>query len=414
LTVAFHEHGRLRYAGRVGTGYTRATARDLWKLLEPLRTARPPVALPPEERRKDVIWVKPQVVIEAEFRGITHDGLLRQASYKGLREDKPAREVVRETAAAKLRQPVRKSAKPAAKPARTNGGKDADIAHVHLTHPDRVYWADAGVTKKDLADYYVRVWDVMAPHVVGRPLAVLRCPEGTAGECFFQKHIAANIKQSSLRHVVGAKEQDVIAIEKLDELIELVQSGALEVHVRGSRLDNLEACDRIVFDLDPGEGVTWKAIVAAAKEIRDRLAELKLKSFAKLSGGKGIHVMLPIDGADWDTTKAFTAKIAAAMAADSPDLYLAKMTKALRHGKIFIDYLRNTREATSVAAYSTRARAGAPVSLPVSWEALSRTTGGNQFTLPGLKKIPDAWADIGKVRQKHPEIGKSPSSKSRR
>jgi bifunctional non-homologous end joining protein LigD len=164
-----------------------------------------------------------------------------------------------------------------------------------------------------------------------------------------------------------------------------------------------------VFDLDPGDGVAWQAIVAAAKEIRERLGDLKLKSFAKLSGGKGIHVVLPIDGADWDTTKVFTAKIAAAMAADSPNLYLAKMTKALREGKIFIDYLRNTREATSVAVYSTRARAGAPVSMPVSWEALSRTTGGHQFTLPGLKKHPtkDAWADIGKVRQKLPDIGKA-------
>jgi len=422
LIAAFHEHGRLRYAGRIGTGYTRETARDLWKQLEPLRIDKPPVALPPEERRKDVVWVKPQMVIEAEFRGITHDGLLRQASFKGLREDKPAREVVRETpvaassAAMARRQPVRKSAKAEVKaPSRSTSSarKDVEVAGVRLTHPDRVYWADAGVTKEDLAAYYVRAWDVMAPHIVGRRLEVLRCPEGTAGECFFQKHIAQNVKQSSLRHVVKAKEHDVIAVEKREELIELVQSGALEIHVRGSRLDSLEACDRIVFDLDPGDGVAWKDIVAGAKEIRDRLAALKLKSFAKLSGGKGIHVMVPIGDADWETTKTFTATIAAAMAADSPELYLAKMTKALRHGRIFIDYLRNTREATSVAAYSTRARAGAPVSLPLSWEALSRTTGGNQFTLPSLKKIPDAWADIGKVRQKLPELGKT-ANKTRR
>jgi bifunctional non-homologous end joining protein LigD len=422
LIAAFHEHGRLRYAGRIGTGYTRETARDLWKQLEPLRVDKSPVGLPPDERRKDVVWVKPQMVIEAEFRGITHDGLLRQASFKGLREDKPAREVVRETPAAAnsaansaamaQRQSVRKSSKTSARSSNSNR-KDVEIAGVRLTHPDRVYWADAGVTKEDLAAYYVRAWDVMAPHIVGRPLAVLRCPEGTAGECFFQKHIAQNVKQSSLRHVVKAKEHDVIAVEKLEELIELVQSGALEIHVRGSRLDSLEACDRIVFDLDPGDGVAWKDIVAGAKEVRDRLAELKLKSFAKLSGGKGIHVMVPIAGADWETTKTFTATIAGAMAADSPERYLAKMTRALRDGRIFIDYLRNTREATSVAAYSTRARAGAPVSLPVSWEALSRTTSGNQFTLPSLKKIPDAWADIGKVRQKLPDIGKT-ANKTRR
>ncbi len=242
------------------------------------------------------------------------------------------------------------------------------------------------------------------PHVVDRPLSIVRCPGGTSGECFFQKHIASNVKESALRHVVDAKEHDVIAVEKLDDLIELVQSGTLEIHTRGSRLGALETCDRIVFDLDPGEGVGWKQMIAAAQETRDRLAAMKLKTFAKLSGGKGIHVVLPVDGADWETTKKFTARVASAMAADSPALYLAKMTKALRKGKIFIDYFRNSREATSVAPYSTRARAGAPVSVPVSWEALPRTTGGNQFTVLNLKKQlkQDAWADIGKVRQKLP------------
>ena len=419
LTVAFHDDGKLRYAGRVGTGYTRKIARDLWRRLDPLRIDRPPVTLPKDERRKNVIWVKPQLVVETEFRGLTHDRLLRQASYKGLREDKPAREVVREAAvpaAMAQRQAVRKSArtKPAMpksvktksrqqKPARSSKSS-ADIANVRLTHPDRVYWPDAGVTKEDLAEYYVSVWDFMAPHMVDRPLAIVRCPDGTAGECFFQKHIAGNIKDSPLRHIVDAKEHDVIAVEKLDDLIALVQSGALEVHTRGSQLGQLEICDRIVFDLDPGEGVSWKEIVAAAQETRDRLRAEKLKSFAKLSGGKGIHVVVPIDGADWDATKAFTARIVSAMAADSPKLYLDKMTKALRRGKIFIDYFRNSREATSVAAYSTRARAGAPVSAPVSWEALARTTGGNQFTLLNLKKhlAQDAWADMGKVRQKLP------------
>jgi bifunctional non-homologous end joining protein LigD len=413
LTVAYHEDGKLRYAGRVGTGYTHEIARDLWKRLEPLRVERPPLALPPDERRKNVIWVKPQVVIEAEFRGITHDGLLRQASYKGLREDKPAREVVRETpaeaAAMVQRQPVRKSAKataakPSAKSAR--GKPDGEVAGVHLTHPDRVYWPDAGVTKQDLAEYYTRVWDAMAPHIVDRALAIVRAPEGVGGETFFQKHIASNIKRSSLRHAVKGKDHDVIAVTNCGDLVELAQSGALEVHVRGSRLDSLETCDRIVFDLDPGDGVAWKDVVAGAKEIRDRLAGLKLKTFAKLSGGKGIHVVLPTKDVGWDTAKEFSGAVAAAMSADSPKLYLSKMTKALRDGRIFIDYFRNSREATAVAPYSTRARAGAPISMPVTWEALARTTSGHQFTLPDLKKFNDAWADLGKVRQKLPEFGK--------
>ncbi len=419
LTVAFHEDGKLRYAGRVGTGYTHKIARDLWQRLNALRTERAPVALPEGERRKDVIWVKPQVVVETEFRGLTSDGLLRQASFKGLREDKPAREVVRETAAPAAmaqRQAVRKSAgkksaKPAAaksKPARAKAGRGdgaAEIAHVHLTHPDRVYWVDVGVTKEDLAEYYVSVWKLMAPHLVDRPLAIVRCPGGTAGECFFQKHIAANIKETPLRHAVASKEHDVIAVEKLEDVIALVQSGTLEIHTRGSRLGALEACDRIVFDLDPGEGVTWREIVAAAQETRERLKAEKLKSFVKLSGGKGLHVVAPVGGAGWGAAKDFTARIAAAMAADSPRRFIAKMTKAERNGKIFIDYFRNSREATSVAPYSTRARAGAPVSAPVSWETLSKTTGGNEFTVLNVnKKLKgDPWAEIGKVRQKLPK-----------
>ncbi|MGC1327189.1 MAG: non-homologous end-joining DNA ligase, partial [Xanthobacteraceae bacterium] len=322
----------------------------------------------------------------------------------------PAREVVRETpapAAAAQRRAVRKSPPAASNKNSANRNvkvANATVANVHLTHPDRVYWPDAGVTKADLAQYYVSVWDVMAPHVVDRPLAIVRAPEGVGGETFFQKHIASTIKDSPLRHVVNAKEHDVIAVEKLDDLIALVQSGALEVHVRGSRLGKLEVCDRIVFDLDPGEGVSWKTIVTAAQETRDRLQAEKLNSFVKLTGGKGIHVVVPIDGADWDTVKAFASHIANAMAADAPQRYLAKMTKALRHNKIFIDYLRNSREATAVAAYSTRARPGAPVSMPLSWQALPRTTSANQFTVLNAKKHlrADAWAEMGKVRQKLP------------
>ena len=417
LTVAFYDRGKLRYAGRVGTGYTHQTARDLWKRLNALRADRPALDVPKNERRKDVIWVKPQLVIEAEFRGITHDGLLRQASYKGLREDKPAAEVVRETPAdgmaanqrqmrkAAYRKRGAKRSTPSASARASSNASCVEVADVQLTHPDRVYWADVGVTKEGLAAYYVDVWNLIAPHLIDRPLAIVRCPDGIAGECFFQKHIASNIKDSSLRHVVASKEHDVIAVEKLSDLIELAQFGALEIHVRGSRLDRLEFCDRIVFDLDPGEDVSWKEIVAAAQETRDRLKAQKLKSFAKLSGGKGIHVVVPVTGADWDMTKRFTARIAAAMTADSPQRYLAKMTKSLRRGKIFIDYFRNSREATSVAAYSTRARAGAPISMPLSWEALARTRTGNQFTVLNWKKHlkADPWAEIGKIRQKLPD-----------
>ncbi|MDE1973033.1 MAG: DNA ligase D [Hyphomicrobiales bacterium] len=426
LTVAVRDNGELRYAGRVGTGYTQKTARDLWKRLDPLRAEKRPFALPADERRKDVIWVKPKIVIDAEFAGFTHGGVLRQASFKGVREDKSADEVVREVAVTKKppASPAGRSSRGRAGNTTTNGktknGRGAkqsgsakqggSAGALHLTHPDRVYWPDAGVTKKDLAAYYVSVWDWIRPHILGRALSLVRAPEGISGETFFQKHIGANVKSSPLRHAVPGKDHDVIAIETLDDLIALVQSGTLEIHVRGSRLESLETCDRIVFDLDPGEGVSWPQIVAAARETRERLKAENLESFVKLSGGKGIHVVVPIADADWDTAKMFAQRIAARMAAENPKLYLAKMTKALRQGRIFIDYFRNSREATSVAPYSTRARPGAPVSAPVTWERLSRTTGGNDFSMLDLKKRlkDDAWAEIGKVRQRLPAAGKTP------
>ena len=209
--------------------------------------------------------------------------------------------------------------------------------------------------------------------------------------------------------MIDSKKRQIIAIEDLDGLLSLVQAGVLEVHVRGSLIDRLDRCDRIVFDIDPGEEVGWPAVVAAARDVRERLAEIKLESFVKLSGGKGLHVVLPVEGVDWDTTKTFAQAVALAMTADAPDRYVAKMTKSLRRGKIFIDYLRNTVEATSVAAYSTRAREGAPVSVPVTWEELGRTKGGNQYTvlnlgrrLAGLKR--DPWHDIARVKQKLPDL----------
>jgi bifunctional non-homologous end joining protein LigD len=433
LIVAVHENGALRYAGRVGTGYTQKMAHDLFKRLSPLHADRRPVALPADERRKDVVWVEPKLVIEAEFAGITHGGVLRQASFKGIREDKQAKEVVREVPAPRPAEAAqgeatqaeqsaaraasaraasntanKKSARAASGTSSKKSAGSAGAGAVRLTHPDRVYWPDVGVTKKDLADYYVSVWDWIKPHIRGRALSLVRAPEGVGGETFFQKHIAANVKSSRLRRAVPGKDQDVIAVETVDDLLEVVQSGGLEIHVRGSRLDSLETCDRIVFDLDPGEGVAWPQIVAAAREIRDRLAGEKLESFVKLSGGKGIHVVVPVEDVDWEAAKNFSGRIAARMAADSPKLYLAKMTKALRGGHIFIDYFRNSREATSIAAYSTRARPGAPVSAPVTWERLSRTVGGNDFSVLDLKKRlkEDAWAEIGKVRQKLPSLEK--------
>jgi bifunctional non-homologous end joining protein LigD len=429
LVVGYYEEGRLTYAGRIGTGYTQTVARDLWKRLHPLEIDKPPFdQIPREEaRRHDVRWVEPKTVIESEFRGWTADRLVRQAAFKGVREDKPPQEVVPEfpagrgaedgaesvpriaaeaakamtkTSKAKTRSSGRTSSAP---PAKSESGE------VRFTHPDRVYWADVGVTKQGLADYYRAAWDWMAPQVVDRPLALVRCPDGTAGQCFFQKHASAGLTEKNLRTVIDSKKRQIIAVEDLNGLLSLVQAGVLEVHVRGSMIDHLDTCDRIVFDIDPGDGVGWADIVAAARDVRERLAAIDLQSFVKLTGGKGLHVVLPINGADWKTAKNFAQAVALAMTADDPGRYVAKITKSLRTGKIFVDYLRNSLEQTAVAAYSSRARAGAPVSVPVTWEELGRTKGGNQYTVLNLAKRlgslkQDPWKDIGRVKQKLPDL----------
>ena len=425
LVAGYYRDGKLIYAGRVGTGYTRATAKELWKRLHPLEIAKPPFdEIPPvEARARDVRWVEPKTVIEAHFRGWTSDGIMRQAAFKGVREDKPANEVVREElagegdsqeaprrAAAKSSGSGAKKSKPVAK-ARTGKREQASQPEgaVRFTNPDRVYWPDAGVTKQDLADYYRSVWDLMAPHVVNVPLSLLRCPDGTEGQCFFQKHASAGLNDALLRSVIDSKRRQVIAVENLDGLLSLVQAGVLEVHVRGSTIDRLDLCTRIVFDIDPGPGIGWADIVRAARDVRERLEAIDLESFVKLSGGKGVHVVLPVAPVDWETVKVFVQAFAQAMAADDPDRYVAKMTKSLRKGKIFVDYFRNSLEQTSVAAYSTRARDGAPVSAPVTWDELGRVKSANQYTLLNLGKRlgamkRDPWADIGRVKQKLPDL----------
>jgi bifunctional non-homologous end joining protein LigD len=428
LVVGYYDHGQLIYAGRVGTGYTQSLAQDLWKRLHPLEIDAPPFdQIPPAEaRRRDVRWVEPKTVIEAHLRGWTADAIVRQAAFKGVREDKPPREVVREMpittemGAARRTAPkiAAETAKAMTRTSKTKGRLSAGKSstrrqegrkEVRFTHPERVYWADAGVTKQDLADYYRSIWDWMAPHLVSRPLALLRCPEGTSGQCFFQKHASAGLSEKSLHTVIDRKGRQIIAVEDLDGLLSLVQAGVLELHVRGSTIEHLDLCDRIVFDIDPGDGVDWADVVAAARDVRERLAAIDLQSFVKLSGGKGLHVVLPIDGADWTTAKNFAQAVALAMTADDPKRYVAKITKSLRKGKIFVDYLRNSLEQTSVAAYSTRAREGAPVSAPVTWEELPRTKGGNQYTLLNLGKRlrglkQDPWKEIGRVEQELPDL----------
>jgi bifunctional non-homologous end joining protein LigD len=410
LVLGYHEDGKLRYAGRSGTGYTMESARDLWKKLQPLRRDTPVFGkLPAEERGRKGIWVEPKLVAEITFAGFTAQKHVRHAAFKGLREDKPAREVVRETpmpTKTAKKSKAAKSAKPAAKTKAKSKGSDEPVK---FTHPDRIYWTDVEITKQQLAEYYTSVWDLMAPHVVDRPLALVRCPEGVGGQCFFQKHAAAGLVSERIRRIKDSKGEELIYIDDLDGVLTLVQAGVLEVHVWGSTIQDIEHCNRIVFDLDPGDDVPWAAVNKAARELRERLDAIKLKSFVKTSGGKGLHVVVPVEGAGWDEAKDFAHALTLAMAADSPDRYVAKMTKSIRGGKIFIDYLRNGRGATAVVAYSTRARPGAPVSVPVAWEELGPKLAPNRFTLLNIGKRlgalkRDPWTEMAKVKQKLPDL----------
>ncbi len=399
LVLGYYESGKLRYAGRTGTGFRHASARELYRKLKALKRDTSALQPVPKEERgvRAPIWVSPELVAEVDFHGWTHGDRVRQASFQGLREDKPARQVVREVKAmaAKAKAPVKRS--PPARNAK------ATVGGVALSHPDRVYWHDAGVSKRDLAEFYAQIWKWMRPHVVGRPIALLRCPEGAAGQCFFQKHAAAGIATEHL-HLIPEKGDKILSIDDLAGLISLVQAGVLEIHTRGTTADDRERADRLVFDLDPGPGTGWKEVVAAAREVRERLARLKLKSFVKTSGGKGLHVVLPIKPTPWDKAKDFCHAVAASMAADDPDRYVASATKSKRNKRIFIDYQRNSREATAVAPYSTRARPGAPVSVPVEWSELAGLKSAGQYTVLNLparlaRLRKDPWTNIGRFRQ---------------
>ncbi|MDR7124447.1 DNA ligase D [Pseudotabrizicola sp. 4114] len=385
LVLGVYEADRLIHVGRVGTGFSARVAQDLFRRLDRIGSAHSPFAKPvTAEQARQVRYVSPELVAEVEFRAWTADGHLRHAAFRGLREDKPATEIRREAAPDTV-----KPAKPVPRP------------KVKLTHPDRIYWPEAGVTKEGLADYYTQVWRRIAPFVVNRPLALLRCPTGITGQTFFQKHAWKGLN-SNIRLVDDPKEpgDPLISIDSLDGLIGLVQSAALEIHPWGISLEDWERPDMITLDLDPGEGVDWPQIIEAAKEVRQRLTDAGLAAFVKTSGGKGLHVVAPLKPhAPWPEVKAFTKGMAAAMASDTPARYVATMAKAKRKGKILIDYLRNQRGATAVAAYSSRARAGAAVSTPLSWDELGPEIGPAHYTVSNLPArlaglSADPWEDF--------------------
>lgn len=283
-----------------------------------------------------------------------------------------------------------------------------------LTYPDRLYWPEQGITKTDLARYYLDMWERLEPFVRGRPLALLRCPEGIGQETFFQKHAWRGMN-SAIRQVSDPEEPDrrpLVAIDSLKGLIGLAQAATLEIHPWGSRLNALDKPDMIILDLDPGEGIGWQAVVEAAFEARKRLEDAGLRAFVKTSGGKGLHVVSPLEPrAEWPEAKALTKAIADGMANDRPELYISTITKAKRASKIFVDYLRNQRGMTAVSPYSPRARPGAGISMPVGWEELSTIVGAAQFTIQNaaahmatLHENP--WKEFGKAARPLPQLGR--------
>jgi bifunctional non-homologous end joining protein LigD len=389
LMLGYRQNGKLVYAGRVGTGWSTGQARSLKEQLEKIAATKPALAKPmPAGSDKGARWSQPLLVADIQFRGWSTDRLLLRASFKGLREDKSPDEVV-------LEDKPKVPAKPTA---------DATgLAGVTLTHPDRLLW-DEGVTKQALAEFYGEIADWILPHVTGRVLSLVRAPSGSQAKSFYAKHRWAGL--AHVREVEVGEKEPMIAIDDLAGLISLVQGGVVEIHPWGSGVDDLERPDRLVFDLDPGEDVPWSEVVAAARAMRAELQGRGLESFVKTSGGKGLHVVVPIaPRADWDEAKAFTQAVAEHMSRAHPDRYVAIMSKRARRGRIFIDWVRNGRGATAVAAYSTRARPQAPVSTPLAWDELSEGLRGDHFTIANLRERldfvkRDPWEGFFALRQR--------------
>ncbi|MCU1320453.1 MAG: ATP-dependent ligase [Acidobacteriaceae bacterium] len=384
----YDEDKNLIYAGRTGTGFTQKTHASIRTQLEALRQTANPFTNPPAEVRRAAIWVKPILVAQVRFATWTADNLVRQASFQGLREDKAAPEVRREEPVTKPRTarssashsppaPIAAKSSPHSKKSPDAPASKATTEHapVRLTHPDKTIDEESKLTKQQLADYYWAIAPHMLPQITGRPLSLVRCPEGSTKPCFFQKHITTmlppGIESVPVPDKKTGKPEPYITLSTPEALAGLAQMGVLEIHPWGSRNEDLEHPDRIIIDLDPDAAISWRTLADAAAEVRKHLKKIGLESFLKSTGGKGLHVVAPIDPHyDWVIIKQFAHALVLEIEKSNPALYLTKMSKAARTDKIYLDYLRNERGATAVAAFSPRARAGAPVSLPLAWTDL--------------------------------------------
>ena len=395
LLLGEFEDGKLHYRGRVGTGFDTNMLDDLGAQFAKLRQATSPFVDAPRAISRDAHWVEPKLVAQIAFTERTTDGLLRHPAFLGLRGDKPAREVQTQTVTT------------VAKKAKTGSSAD-EIAGVKISNPDRVLFAKPAVTKLDLAEYFLAVSERMLPYCGGRPLSLVRCPEGPAKQCFFQKHTKKGMP-TALKSVPveegDGEVADYLMVDSAPGLVSVAQIGGIEIHLWGSRAKTLERPDRLVFDLDPDPSVDFAAVREAARYVRKLLQTAGLETFPLVTGGKGIHVVAPLDASqDWEIVKSFAKGVATKLAENEPDRFVATMSKAKRKGRIFIDWLRNERGSTAIAPYSPRAKLEASVAVPVSWTELSRIESANAFTIPlvlqRIKRKTDPWSGYFATRQK--------------
>jgi bifunctional non-homologous end joining protein LigD len=421
LLVGFHEDGQLVYAGKVGSGFNERLLADLRQRLEARRRKASPFADVPAELARSAYWVEPDLVAQVEFTQWTDEGRMRQPVFLGLRDDREAQHVVRERPGTvegggvdtvSAGRPWEALRGHATRTHAASGEEIVELLGVRLTHPDRVYYPDLGFSKLDLALYYVTIGDAVLPLLEGRPLTLVRCPDGVGGETFYQKHAGFWTPPQVRRFPVPGKSEEHLYVDSVPGLVALAQAGILEIHPWNSRVTRLEQPDQVVFDLDPDESLPFSRVAAAARRVRAFLAERGLESFVKTTGGKGLHVCVPlVPERGWEELEEFTRAVAMRLARDEPKSFTANMAKVQRKGKVFVDYLRNVRGANAVGAYSTRAREGAPVSVPVDWDELDRLSGPQDFTVAevplrvlaqGSGKAADPWARYLKVKQRVP------------
>ncbi len=401
LLLGYYEEEKFIFAGKCGTGFDRDTSIMLRKMLDAIETAKSQYddKLPADARR-DAHYVTPKLVCEVEFTEWTDDGRLRHPSFQGLREDKPAEEVGRDRAL-HVTKTVMEAEPPPIETSKQKKG-DAEVGGIRISHPERVIFPALGVTKLQLAEYYDSIADRMLPYIVNRPISMLRCPEGLSDTCFFQRHIG----KGAMKHIydtgvkVKGRDEDYIMIKDREGLITMVQWGVIEIHPWGAMAEAPDKPNQIIFDLDPDPETPWDAVIEGVREVKTRLDEFGLKSFLKTTGGKGLHIVVPLTPKHtWATIKPFTKAIAQSMAHDHPDRYLAVASKAARKGKIFVDYLRNDLTATAVAPYAVRAREGAGVATPMFWDELSVKLKPSDYNIGTIAERlaqlkSDPWADF--------------------